>query len=125
MQLPSRQWIIENGVISDVIIGFIKNQTGKYRLILEKYRVSRSTQQNRYYWAYLTIISKDLGDDPNSLHEYFKRKHLSPRFISALGKEIKIPASTTKLSKGEFSDYISAIELECGVPSPNPEELYL
>jgi len=125
MNNPNRQWIITDGKIPDIVINFIRNQKGKYKLILEKYKITRTLRQNSYYWAYLTIISKDLGDDPNSLHEYFKRKHLPPRFISALGKEIKIPASTTRLDKMEFIDYIAAIELECGVPSPNPEELYL
>ncbi|MEI7998879.1 MAG: hypothetical protein WCH62_05180 [Candidatus Omnitrophota bacterium] len=121
----SRQWKVENGNLSDVVINFIKNSKGKFRLTFEEWKEARSSQQNRYYWAYLTIISWELGDNPNDLHEYFKRKHLPPKFISVMGKEVKIPASTTKLTKEEFGKYIDAIELECGVPSPNPDEIYL
>ena len=121
----SRQWKVEDGNINEATIFFIKNQRGKFRLIFEEWKETRSSRQNRYYWSYLTIISRDLGDNPNDLHDYFKRKHLPPKFISAMGKEIKIPASTTKLTKEEFGKYIDAIELECGVPSPNPDDLYL
>lgn len=121
----SRQWKIEDGNLSDVIISFIKSTKGKHRLIFEEWKENRSGQQNRYYWAYLNIISQETGDDANSLHEYFKRKHLAPKFISAMGKEIKIPASTTKLTKEQFGKYIDLIELECGVIAPNPDDLYL
>ena len=121
----SRQWKIEDGNLTDVVISFIKNTKGKYRLIFEEWKENRSNQQNRYYWAYLKIISEELGDTSNDLHEYFKRKHLPPKFISVMGKEIKIPASTTKLSKEEFGKYIDSIELECGVVAPNPDDLYL
>lgn len=121
----ARQWKIEDGNLSDAIIGFIKNSKGKFKLIFEEWKEDRSSRQNRYYWAYLTIISQETGDTINDLHEYFKRKHLQPRFITAMGKEIKIPASTTKLTKEEFGKYIDSIELECGVIAPNPDDLYL
>lgn len=78
----------------------------------------RGSNQNRYYWAYLNIISDDTGDDSNSLHEYFKRKLLPPRFIVVMNKEIKIPASTTKLNKVEFVDYIKRIEVLTGILAP-------
>lgn len=120
-----RQWIIEDGKLPEIIVPFIKNSKGRYRLIFQKYKLDRSSRQNRYYWAYLRIIRMDTGDDENSLHEYFKRTLLPPRYIKALGKEIKVPATTTKLSKEEFNDYITKIEIECGVPAPNPDELYV
>jgi hypothetical protein len=120
-----RQWIFEDGKIKDEVIQFIRSRKGKYKLILQKYRQDSSSRQNRYYWAYLHIIRTELGDDENSLHEYFKRALLPPKFITALGKEIKIPASTTKLDKVEFNEYITKIEVECGVPAPDPNDLYI
>jgi hypothetical protein len=84
---------------------------------------SRTNEQNRFYWAYLDIISRETGDDPNSLHEFFKRKLLPPKFIKALGEEIKIPASTTKLNKIEMGDYLDRICELSGVPIPDPTEL--
>ena len=81
--------------------------------------IKRTTQQNRFYWLYLRIISEETGDDENNLHEYFKRKFLPPRFVSVLGKEIKLPATTTKLTKKEFGDYMERISILTDIPIPN------
>lgn len=123
--MPDRKWIIKDGKISDATINFIKNQLGEYELIFKKFKKTRTIRQNAYYWCYLNIIERETGNDSNELHEYFKRKFLQPKLINVLGHEIKIPGSTTKLSKLDFSDYIAKIEIECGVSSPNPEELYV
>lgn len=82
----------------------------------------RTNQQNRYYWLYLGIIERETGNCANYLHEYFKRIHLPPTYISVMGKEIKIPTSTTDLKKHEMSDYLDKICAETGVPLPDPEE---
>ncbi len=100
----------------------LKDNEGKtYRL--EKVVHKRSDNQNRLYWAYLGIISHDTGDDVNSLHEYFKRAFLPPQFITARGKEIRIPSSTTDLNKTEFSEYMTRIEVDTGIPVPDFSEL--
>lgn len=93
-------------------------------VIIRKKTNNRTDRQNRYYRAYLKIIAKDTGDDPDNLHEYFKRTHLPPRYVRALGKDIRLPSSTTKLSSIEFSEYIAKIEKESGIPTPNPKEIY-
>ena len=94
-------------------------------LIIKKQTSSRSDKQNRYYWAYLKIIEDETGNDSNDLHEFLKRKILPPVFITVLGQEIKIPASTTKLDKFQFTEYINKIEILTGIPSPNPDDLYI
>ena len=38
-----------------------------------------------------------------------------------MGKEYKLPASTTKLSTKEMSEYMEQICAWCGVEIPNPE----
>lgn len=83
----------------------------------------RTLSQNNYYWAYLNIIADETGDDANSIHEWAKRKFLSPKFITVQGEEIKIPASTTDLSKPEFSEYLMRISTKTNVPLPDPDEL--
>jgi hypothetical protein len=95
---------------------------GRYTIEVLKYKKNRSGRQNNYYWLYLSVISDETGDDSINLHEYFKRKFLPPRFIKILGREVKLPASTTKLNSAEFTNYIMRIEAETGILSPDPNK---
>lgn len=81
----------------------------------------RSLSQNAYYWTYLTIIAAETGDNADDLHEFFKRKFLNPKFIQVLGQEIRIPSSTTGLSKADFTEYLDRICALTNVPLPDPE----
>jgi len=87
----------------------------------------RTLSQNSYYWNYLSIIEFETGNIASELHEYFRRKLLSPKFIHIKGKggveEMKVPCSTTDLNKLQFGEYLDKISADCGVPLPNPEEL--
>lgn len=87
----------------------------------------RSLSQNAYYWAYLRIISDETGDDENSLHEYLKRLLLPPKFmhvhLSGTEVEVKVPASTSDLSKSDFAEYLERICATTGVPLPDPRDL--
>jgi hypothetical protein len=80
----------------------------------------RSTSQNRYYWLYLGVIAQETGDNADDLHEFFKRKLLPPVFKKICGEEIKLPASTTDLGKGEFTEYLDKICALTNVPLPDP-----
>lgn len=82
----------------------------------------RSGQQNRYYWEYLGLIESETGQDANELHEIFKRLFLPPKFVLYKSKEIKLPSTTTTLSKSDFSDYLDKICAESNVPLPDPEK---
>lgn len=95
----------------------------KARYRLELIEEKRTRSQNNFYWFYINLVSKECGDDPNSLHEFFKRKFLPPRIIKVLGQEIKIPASTSDLKKGEMSDYMDRICALTNVPIPDPAQL--
>ena len=100
----------------------LKEHVGKtYRV--ERVIPKRSLSQNALYWAYLGIIEYETGNNSDDLHELFKRTLLPPKFITVMGKEIKIPKSTTELSKLEFGEYMDKISAECGVPVPDPREL--
>jgi len=82
----------------------------------------RSSQQNRFLWFYLGLISDDTGHTAVELNEIYKRMFLPPRFIKYKGKEIKMAATTTTLTKSEFSDYLDRICMESGIKIPNPEQ---
>jgi len=103
---------------------YLKGLAGEVYVMVGKEKKTRSIQQNNYYWAYLTIISQDNGDNPDDLHEFLKRKLLPPRIGKVLGKEFQLPTSTTMLSKQEFSDYVRDIEILTGIPAPSPEEYF-
>jgi hypothetical protein len=111
--------IKQDGKIGKGLVDYISQlPDGKYQVSIEKYNHKRTSNQNRLYWSYLKLISDYNGDEVNDLHEYFKRKHLPPRFTTVMGNEIKLPNSTTKLSKSEFSEYIRAIEIETRLSIP-------
>ena len=98
-----------------------KNEGKVFRL--EQVKEKRSLSQNSYYWAYLGIIERETGNDAQSLHELFRRTKLPPKFIKVMGKEIKIPMSTTELSKYEFGEYLDKISSETEIALPNPKDL--
>lgn len=100
-------------------------KTKEIEITVGKRESLRSLRQNAYYWAYLGIISDATGDIQNDLHEYFKRALLPPRFIKVRGKEIKIPATTTKLDKKQFGDYLERICACTNIPIPDIESIDL
>lgn len=101
---------------------FLKDNEGKI-VQVTKYVPIRTTTQNRFMWAYLSLIEAETGNNANELHEYFKRTLLPPKWIKVLGKEIKIPTSTTDLNKQEFSEYLDKICAESGVPIPSEADI--
>jgi len=100
---------------------FIGAKDGQYSIKIEKWKKTRTLQQNNYLWLYYKIISDDTGDNINDLHEFFKRKLLPPRFVIVMKREVKLPTTTTNLSKSEFSLYIKGIEELTGILAPETE----
>jgi hypothetical protein len=82
----------------------------------------RSSTQNAYYWHYLEVIEAETGNIADDMHEYFRRKLLPPKFIHVNGETVKIPSSTTELTKVEFGEYLDKICALTNVPLPRPEE---
>lgn len=100
---------------------FLKENEGKIVQVVKHVPI-RSNTQNNFYWLYLSIIEAETGNNANDLHELFKRTLLTPKHITVLGKELKIPASTTELTKIEFGEYIDKICAATNVPIPDPVE---
>lgn len=90
---------------------------------IEQEKWVRSASQNNFYWAYLRIIANETGHTEDDLHSLFKRKFLPPEFVTILGIEIKRPASTTKLDKVAFGEYMQKISAMTNVPIPDPKLL--
>lgn len=96
------------------------NEGEKIVIDIEKKKNKRSLSQNSYYWIYLGVIENETGNTADDLHEYFKRKFLLPQVKTILGVEMKLPASTTGLSKHDFSEFLDKICALTGVPIPDP-----
>lgn len=104
---------------------FLKDNDEKW-LRIEKPISKRSGQQNRFYWLYLELISRETGDDAVSLHEYFKHNLLKPVIKTIKGKSGKeivfeTDRSTTELSKIEMGEYMDRISALTEIPIPDPE----
>ena len=103
-----------------IIASFKKGD--KVMCTVERLKPYRSRQQNSYYWLYLGVIANETGNLETSLHEHFKRVLLPPMYITGYGgAEIKIPASTTDLSKSEFAEYIMKIQALTDIAPPDIE----
>lgn len=101
----------------DIWLGSLEGK--KVIITVEQVKSKRSTDQNSLYWKYLELISAEYGDDMDSLHEYFKRKFLPPVIKTILGKQVKLPSSTTELGKCEFGEYLDKICAETQMPIPS------
>lgn len=84
----------------------------------------RTEQQNRYYWLYLGIISKETGNDIDDLHTLFKGLFLSKEIVEVMGHNVRRSRSTTELNTSQFSDYIARIEEKTCILAP-PSDTYL
>jgi hypothetical protein len=117
---------VENGLLqlsnAQKLFDYLKtinNQT--VEVIICKPKTKRSDQQNRYYWSVvLELLSKELGYDQDEMHEILKYK-----FLQSHAMGMPYVKSTTKLSTGEFEDYLSKIKrwsaefLHIVIPDPN------
>ena len=84
---------------------------------VEVSRPKRSSQQNRLYWkCFVQPISEHTGYEPDEIHAYLKQRFLPMQHLmiqSASGEvidEADVEATTTKLTKKEFTEYMRAIE---------------
>ena len=93
----------------------------RVEIVVRKQKAKRSENQSRYYWGVvIELLSKELGYDQDEMHEILKYKFLQS---NAMG--LPYVKSTTKLSTGEFEEYLSKIKrwaaefLHIVIPDPN------
>jgi hypothetical protein len=89
---------------------------------VEKFKRKRTPNQNAWYWGVvLKEISKETGDDPDSLHIAFKMKFSSHRTLH----DLVVPESTKTKDTIEFSEYCERVRqwaneyLHLNIPDPN------
>lgn len=107
----------------------IKHFEGKrVHITIQKLKSTRSLQQNKLWWVYVTIMAKELGYDKEEFHEICKFKFLKrERIDENSGEVLNYLTSTTKLNKSEFSDLISELirwaaeQFDIILPEPNTQ----
>lgn len=88
--------------------------TGIWKLSLTRQRLTRSLNQNAYYWvAVVTPFAEwlrdewgDSGIEPEQAHDMLKQKILGVHYHEIMGQPLAITPSSRKLDTAEFSEYI-------------------
>lgn len=120
----------ENGVIKQTqysILRLLKFEPSKVAVTIEPIRSNRSLNQLAYLGVSFTRIAGHTGHSATELHEIFKRLLLPPRITKYRGREIKMAATTTTLSKDEMGEFIDRViaeagEMGIGVPPADPRK---
>ena len=96
-----------------------------WAVTVEPYKERRSLNQNSLYWQWIGIISRETGNDPDTVHEAFKQKFLIPEEISFMGEKM-LYRSTAKLDTRSMSEYMDKVYAfttsELGILLPVPED---
>ena len=98
---------------------------GEYIVTINRIKSHRTIPQNKLYRLWLNLIAEETGHSENDLHAYFKAVFLEKQYKVLFNEEVEIEASTTRLSRKEFTTfldniYLFAIEkLEMILPKPD------
>jgi len=65
----------------------------------------RTNSQNKLWWRYMLILSKELGFTKNEMHDVCKIKFLKRERMES-GKKITYLKSTTQLTRKEFTELV-------------------
>lgn len=97
--------------VSQKIANELKEFEGKrVEVRIQKLKSKRSDQQNRYWWAIVTILSHELGYTKDELHEILKFKFLKrSKADEKTGEIFEYLGSTATLNKTEFADMTSEL----------------
>ncbi len=132
--------VIARGTPPDQIANAISNMVSRldpaqsWQITVEAFKPKRSDQQNAFLWGvvYPSILEGGgeslRGWTTNDLHEYFLIEAWGSEVIEGFGRKRHKPLRrSSKLTKQEFSDYLSIIEAKCAelgihIPEPNYDE---
>jgi hypothetical protein len=101
-----------------------------WQVTIEAFKPRRSEQQNSFLWGvvYPSILEGGgealRGWSKEDLHEYFLIEMWGSEVIEGFGRERHKPIKrSSKMTKTEFRDYITLIEVRCaemGIHIPEP-----
>jgi|TARA_R110002110_G_scaffold12337_2_gene58692 hypothetical protein len=89
-------------------------------------KTKRTDAQNRLYWCWVDIMSKEIGYAKQEMHLILADMFLTKiSFTTKKGKTIEQIPSTTELKVDEFIDYICEIDMlagEQGIKLPHNDD---
>lgn len=92
---------------------------------VKAYKKHRSSAQNRLMWSWYTVIGKDVGQDPEDLHEEMKVRVLGVEYKMVSGQHLIVPKSSAKLSTRQMTEFLHSIEvlaMELNIKLPYPDD---
>jgi hypothetical protein len=107
--------LVREGKLQKNISLQIKNELNHFEgkrveITIQKLSAKRSDQQNRLWWLYMGILSKELGFTKEEIHDICKFKFLKREKVDEKSGEIfEYLGSTTQLNKMEFADMVSEL----------------
>lgn len=105
------------------VAGYLKTISGRVDVVIKKYRKQRSTNQNSWYWACVTVLSEWMGEDKYDVHYALKA-----RFLGFDTDNPLILRSTADLSTEEFTEFMKDIfklAMDNNVVLPHPDQFEL
>ena len=89
---------------------FSRHEGKDVAVTIERKRSKRSDRQNRLWWLYMTILSKDLGYTKDEMHEICKMKFLKlERVDEKTGLVLPYLGSTAALNKSDFGELVDSL----------------
>lgn len=104
MYLTIEKWNIKN--MPMLLDRLVKAKDWEY--VLKPYKKTRSNDQNKYYRAILAKVEEETGMDKDEIHEKMRMKFLLQQ--SDNPKHLPYLKSTSKLTTGEFVEYIEKVK---------------
>ena len=97
------------------------------QITMERRQVNKSAEQNRLWWAYVTILAKELGYHKDEMHSICKAKFLKHEIvIEQTGEVIQYDGSTKGMGKRDFYELTEEIiqwaAADLGIALPLPDE---
>lgn len=100
----------------------------EFEVVVRKKVKSRSSEQNKWYWACVTIIGNELGYERNQMHEIIKYRFLKSEAVDKkTGEVFEYLKSSAELTTTEFTEFMdglirwSAETFNIVLPMPNEQ----
>jgi len=85
------------------------NPKVEWRIDIRRHVGRRSLSQNKLYFAVLTEMANETGHTKDEMHDAMKTKFLPQQVVSVAGEDVYIPASSAKLDKMAFAEYVDKV----------------